>query len=146
MKRFTLAAVVAAAMALCTSAVMHAGKPPDYTVTTKTYKLTPPRGTNFPNASGSLTISIAGPIHDRYYTYYYNVTFFVQVWGLAPNRGYGVSPSKDASTGYYYVAGCTTDADGNGSGSRTWRYGSPHGVPNTYSVVDLTTGVVELSN
>ncbi len=146
MKRFTLAAIVAAATAVCTAAAVHAAQAPDYTVTTKTYKLTPPRGTNFPNASGSLTIWIAGPIHDRYYDYYYRATFYVEVSRLAPNRVYDLRFSNDGTGASIWAF--TTDADGNGSAlpPYSWRFGRPQNVPKEYSVVDFETGVIELSN
>jgi hypothetical protein len=147
MKRFTLVALVAVAMVVCSLAAAHAK---GYTVTTKTIELKPAAGGTCPGGSGTLYVIIAGPIavyRGAYPSYHYEADFDVQVWGLAPNRQYGVYlPSK---TGYQpCVAVCTTDADGNGSGSSAyplWVSG-PHDFPNKITVVDLRTGVVELSN
>ena len=145
MKRLTLLALLAGATAVCTIAVARAAQPTDFTVTVKTINLRPPQGSEFPDASGLLELWIAGPYYD--YTRgwpvaYYKTVYSVQVWGLAPECGYRVYASK-GGTGYA-VAGCTTDAEGNGSASNSLR-GRPS-KPMKYSVVDTTTGAVELSN
>ena len=149
MKRSTSVALLAAAMVVCSIAAVHAVSPNQYAVTMKTYTLTPPPGGNS-NASGSLTVLTAGPIavyRGAYPSYHYEADFVVQEWGLAPNRQYGVYlPSK---TGYEpCVAACTTDADGNGSGSSAYALwvSGPRDFPKKIVVVDPTTGVVELSN
>ena len=148
MKRFQLVGLLVAAMAVCTTAAVHAGNPPDYTVTTKTYKLTPPPGSNS-NGSGSLTVLTAGPIavyRGAYPSYHYETDFFVQVWGLAPSRVYALRFSKDGTGAS--ICAFTTDAAGDGSGGTDYPLwlGPPQNVPKKYSVVDVATGVVELSN
>jgi hypothetical protein len=148
MKRFTLAALLAAAMVVSSIAAVHAVNPNQYTVTIKTYTLTPPPGGNF-NASGSLTVLTAGPIavyRGAYPSYHYETDFFVQVWGLAPSREYALRFSKDGTGAS--ICAFTTDAAGDGSGGTDhplW-LGPPQNVPKKYSVVDVATGVVELSN
>ena len=87
MKRFTLVVILAAAMVVSSIAAAHEK---NYTVTMKTSTLTPPPEA-IPNASGSLTVSIAGPIavyRGATPSYHYETDFFVQVWGLAPSREY----------------------------------------------------------
>ena len=148
MKRFKWVAILVAATVVCTTAAVHAGNPPDYTVTTKTYKLTPPPGSNS-NGSGSLTVLTAGPIavyRGAYPSYRYETYFFFQVWGLAPSRVYALGFSKDGTGAS--ICAFTTDAAGDGSGGTDhplW-LGPPQNVPKKYSVVDVATGVVELSN
>jgi hypothetical protein len=133
MKRFTLAAIVAAAMVVCATATARAG----------TYKLTPPPGSDFPHATGLVSVRIQGPFKEGY-EYYYKVWLDCRVSHLAPSHAYGLV-SKNG-LGYREVGPILTDAKGNGTVS--WMFYQPWAfLPlGSYIVVDSTTYVVELSS
>ncbi len=129
MKRFTLATLLAVAMIVSAAAMAEAGN---------TQKLTPPRESPFPNASGVVSTTFDGPYY-RYYRdwwgnlvairYYYVYATF-QVWGLAPSTFYYLGP----------VGAFTTDGSGNAGGTGSDSQGSKK--PPSYQVYDVNLVVV----
>ena len=105
----------------------------------KIVNLRPHTGSDFPDASGSVT-TIVWSVQDGYWTYHM-ANVHVEVWGLAPNCVYGVYCPQDG----YYIDYVLTDASGNGAGGDTWQTGHQD-VPSKFEVIDEMTGVVELSN
>ena len=99
MKRFTLAAIVAAAMVVCATATARA----------ETYRLTPPPGSDFPHATGSVSVTIQGPFRVPQ-EYYYKVWLDWRVTHLAPRQVYGL---VDGNLREW--AQILTDAKGNGT-------------------------------
>ena len=132
MRQFGLAAIVAAAMVVCATATARAG----------TYKLTPPPGSGFPHATGSVGVRIQGPFKEGY-EYYYKAWIDCRVSHLAPSHGYGLFDA----TNHRFVAPIVTDAKGNGTVSTMFytRYDFLPLGPG-YIVVDSVTNVVELSS
>lgn len=106
-----------------------------------TIELTPPPGSPFPSASGSVTVSCEGPFWG--YTWGGRYRYFIngiqcQAWGLSPNTWYRLH--RDADFAGYIVT------DGNGDGG--WGNASQGAKLNTrvFSVRDDATGIVVLSS
>ena len=143
MIRFTLLVTVAAAMILCTTGIASAQ------AYTQTLLLTPPPGSDFPNAVGTVTEELYGPFMGstpwtgkpyKYWLAYMGV----EVSGLAPNTHYYFCGT--ASWTGSYMEWFLTDQNGKASfavGGRTVKRNS---FPAAYSVVAYPTYVVELSS
>jgi len=134
MKRFALVAIAVAAMIVCATGAASAAVS-DHT---KTYVLTP-TSSDFPNASGWVSITISGPHRDGHARYY-------DEWATFQFRGLA------ASTSYYlygFLEGpCWFTTDQNGD----FNWDGERGLlvtktfPTAFYVTDANTGVEVLSS
>ncbi len=144
MKRFTLVVLLATAIVGSADSMAFAGGG------AKTYTLTPPPGSEFPNASGSVTVVVSGPYWgvrpwtgQRYK--YYDAGIDAEISGLAPNTHYYFCGS--ASWTGSYMSWFSTDQYGNASLGLGKMVTSPsQQLPTAYCVVAYPTYLVELSS
>lgn len=141
MKRHKLAAVLVlvsvAAMILCATAAARAGKPTSPSIV---YTLTPPPGSDFPNASGSVTLAYSAHLSNKYKwdTYYMSL----QAQGLAPNRPYLL---RDYGRGWNYYGTFYSDANGDINVSDFFVWGARNPLGLWFEICD-DTYTVELSS
>ncbi len=141
MRHLKLAVLWAAATVVCATTMVLAVNP----TKTTTYTLTPPAGSDFPNASGSVTTVLSGPFWGRDSSVntkykYYTVDLSLHVRGLTPNSsGYGFDDSVGLLTWFW------TDQTGSADISTSIGVLSPNDVPTEFYVV-ASTNVVELSS
>jgi hypothetical protein len=137
----TTFALVATALVLGATGMALAGHGATQGPTTK---LWPTADSPFPNATGRVTTTLEGPYYDPYYGPYYVMACNLEVYGLAPDTVYLLTPYNPQYSSLLFVT------DGNGdyrSGPVAFAFTTQKKltVPD-YQVGDQTIGIAVLDS